>query len=160
MQPVRLISIATGCLLIAITPATGGPQHVVQNPAAADFFVSPQGKDTWAGKLADPGKDDGPFATVDRAREAVRAFLRTLDRPRPIRVVLRAGTYCLDSPLEFGPEDSGSRDAPVVYAAAAGEKVTLSGGRRLRGGRWGEVNGRKAWTVDVPEVKAGTWRFR
>jgi hypothetical protein len=26
-------------------------------------------------KLADPDKDDGPFATVDRAREAVRALL-------------------------------------------------------------------------------------
>ena len=48
----------------------------------------------------------------------------------------------------------------MVYAAAAGERVTLSGGRRLEGGRWGEVNGRKAWVVDIPEVKAGTWRFR
>jgi hypothetical protein len=152
--------IATAYLLIAITPATGGLQDVVQNQAAADFFVSPQGKDTWTGKLAKPGEADGPFATVDRAREAVRALLRTLDQPRPVRVVLRAGTYYLDSSLECGPEDSGSRDAPVVYAAAPGEKVTLSGGRRLQGRRWGEVNGRRAWTVDIPEVKAGTWRFR
>jgi len=45
-------------------------------------------------------------------------------------------------------------------AAAAGEKVVLSGVRRLENGRWGEVNGRKAWVVDIPEVKAGTWRFR
>jgi hypothetical protein len=160
MRPVRLILIATGCLLVAVTPATGGLQDVVKNPASADFFVSPQGKDTWAGKLADPGDGDGPFATVDRAREAVRALLRTLDRHRPVRVVLRAGTYYLDSPLELGPEDSGSRNAPVVYAAAAGEKVTLSGGRRLEGGRWGEVNGHKAWTAEFPEVKAGSWRFR
>ena len=48
----------------------------------------------------------------------------------------------------------------MVYAAAPGEKVVLSGGRRLEGGRWGEVNGRKAWMVDIPEVKEGTWRFR
>src|SRR4051812_1836981 len=160
MRPVRLMLIATLCLWIAFNPATGRPQDVVKNPVSADFFVSPQGKDTWTGKLADPGEDDGPFATVDRAREAVRALLRTVDRPRAVRVVLRAGTYYLDSPLEFGPEDSGSQNAPVVYAAAAGEKVTLSGGRRLRGGHWGEVNGHKAWTVDTPEVKAGTWRFR
>jgi hypothetical protein len=154
------MSIATACLLIAIDPAAGGLQDVARDPASADFFVSPRGKDTWAGKLAEPGEDEGPFATVDRAREAVLALLRTLDRPRPVRVVLRSGTYYLDSPLEFGPEDSGSRNAPVVYAAAAGEKVTLSGGRRLQGGRWGEVNGRKAWTVDTPGVKAGSWRFR
>ena len=48
----------------------------------------------------------------------------------------------------------------MVYAAAAGEKVILSGGVRLEGGRWADVNGRKAWTVDIPEVKQGQWRFR
>jgi hypothetical protein len=114
MRPIRLMLIATACLLVAIDPAAGGPQDVVQDPVPVDFFVSPRGKDTWAGKLPEPGEDDGPFATVGRAREAVRALLRALDRPRPARVVLRAGTYYLDSPLEFGPEDSGSRDAPVV----------------------------------------------
>ena len=41
-----------------------------------------------------------------------------------------------------------------------GENVILSGGRRLKGGRPGKVNGHKAWVVDIPEVKAGTWRFR
>jgi hypothetical protein len=74
--------------------------------------------------------------------------------------VLRGGTYYLDSPLEFGPEDSGTEQAPVVYCAAAGEKVVLSGGRRLENGRWGEVNGHKAWVADIAEVKAGTWRLR
>ena len=125
-----------------------------------DFFVSPQGKDTWSGKRADPREDDGPFATVARAREAVRELLKTQKEPRPVRVVLRGGTYYLDSPLVFGPEDSGTEQAPVVYSAAAGEKVVLSGGRRLENGRWGELNGHKAWVVEIAEVKAGTWRFR
>ena len=58
-----------------------------------------------------------------------------------MRVVLRGGTYYLDSPVEFSPEDSGAEKAPVVYAARTGEKVVLSGGHRLEGGRWGEVNG-------------------
>jgi len=126
----------------------------------ADFFVSPHGTDTWSGKLADPGEDDGPFATVARAREAVRALLKTQKEPRHLRVVLRGGIYYLDSPLEFGPEDSGAENAPVVYAAATGEKVVLSGGRRIENGRWGEVNGHKAWVVDMPGVKEGHWRFR
>src|SRR5262245_25861388 len=133
MQPIRLMLIATGFLLIAIAEATGGGPDVVQDPVPVDFFVSPRGKDTWAGKLPEPGEHDGPFATVNRAREAARTLLRALDRPRPVRVVLRAGTYYLDSPLEFDPEDSGSRNAPVVYAAAPGEKVIVSGGRRLQG---------------------------
>ena len=112
------------------------------------------------GRLADPASIDGPFATITRARDAVRALHKTLKEPRPIRVVLRGGSYYLDSPLEFGPEDSGTEKAPVVYAARPGEKVVLSGGRRLEGGRWGELNGLKAWLLDVPEVKAGRWNFR
>ncbi len=155
---VRLgLLLATAYSLFWLEEAAAAPGG---EPGTADFFVSPQGKDTWSGKRADPGEEDGPFATVARAREAVRAVLKAQKKPRPLRVVLRGGTYYLDAPLEFGPEDSGTEQAPVVYAAAAGEKVVLSGGRRLNNGRWGEVNGHKAWVVDIPEVKAGTWRFR
>ena len=130
------------------------------NPTVADFYVSPCGMDTWSGKSAAPGENDGPFATVARARDAVRALLKTQMKPRSVRVELRGGTYYLDAPLEFGPDDSGTAKAPVVYAAATREKVVLSGGRRLEGGRWGEVNGRKAWVVDVPPMKHGQQDFR
>src|SRR5689334_1116502 len=105
MRPVRLMPVAAACLLLGIDPAAGRLQDVARDPASADFFVSPKGKDTWSGKRSDPGEEDGPFATVGRASEAVRALLGTLDRPRAVRVVLRAGTYHLDAPLEFGPED-------------------------------------------------------
>jgi hypothetical protein len=131
-----------------------------EGAAGADFFVSSQGKDTWSGKLADPGEKDGPFATLARAREAARELGKSQTEPRAVRVVIRGGTYYLDAPLTFGPEDSGTEKAPVVYAAATGERVVLSGGRRLVGGRWGQVNGHKAWVLDVPEVKEGRWRFR
>ena len=138
----------------------GAAAASVGNTETADFFVSPRGKDTWSGKAADPGENDGPFATVAHAGQAVRALLNTRKSPQPVRVALRGGTYYLDSPLEFGPEDSGTEQAPIVYAATAGERVVLSGGRRLQGGRWGEVNGRKAWVVDIAEVKSSQWRFR
>jgi hypothetical protein len=132
----------------------------VEKAETADFFVSPRGKDTWSGKRADPGENDGPFATVARARHVVLELRKTQKEPRRVRVVMRGGTYYLDAPLEFGPEDSGTEKAPVVYAAAAGETVVLSGGRRLEGGRWGEVNGRKAWVVEIPDVREGRSRFR
>jgi hypothetical protein len=156
--------IATAELILLLTMAWPWVERVSAvsggDAGTADFFVSPLGKDMWSGKLADPGENDGPFATISRARDAMRVLLQTRKEPQPVRVVLRGGTYYLDSPLEFGPEDSGTEQAPVVYSAAAGEKVVLSGGRRLEGGRWGEVNGRKAWVVDIPEVKEGQWRFR
>lgn len=141
------------CLARAGAPTAEGT-------GVADFFVSTQGKDTWSGKRPDPGQDDGPFSTVARAREAVQTLLKTRKEHRSVRVVLRGGTYYLDAPLQFGPEDSGTELAPVTYAAAPGERVVLSGGRRLEGGRWGESNGQKAWVVDIPEVKDGSWRFR
>jgi hypothetical protein len=95
--------------------------------AKAGFFVAPKGDDRWSGRLADPGDGDGPFATVARAREAVRTLRKSQKEPRTVRVVLRGGTYYLDRPLDFGPEESGTEKAPVVYAAAPGEKVVLSG---------------------------------
>src|SRR5215510_5293748 len=69
----------------------------IGNPGTADFFVSPRGKDTWSGKQADPAGNDGPFATVARARDAVRKLLKTQKEPRPVRVMLRGATYFLDS---------------------------------------------------------------
>ena len=108
-------------------------QLSLEGAAAADFFVSSQGKDTWSGKLADPGEKDGPFATLARACEAVRELRKSQAEPQAVRVVIRGGTYYLDAPLTFGPEDSGTEKAPVVYAAATGERVVLSGGRRLVG---------------------------
>jgi hypothetical protein len=129
------------------------------SPKAVEFFVAPEGNDRWSGRVPAPTAGDGPFATIGRARDAVRAWRKEQVQPARVRVVLRRGTYYLDQPLEFGPQDSGSKDAPVTYSAAEGEKVVLSGGRRLVGGRWDEVNGRKAWVLDIPEVKEGKWNF-
>ncbi len=129
-------------------------------PAARDFFVSPQGRDSWSGTKANPSGNDGPFATIARARQAVREFRRSQAEPRPVRVLLREGIYFLEAPLEFTPEDSGSPQFPIKYLAAPGELVTLSGGRRLDHGHWGEVHGRRAWLVPVPEARNRGWRFR
>src|SRR5262245_38598201 len=127
---------------------------------AETLFVSPRGNDQWSGTLAEPARNDGPFATVTRARDAIREIRKKQPAGSNVRVVLRAGTYFLESPLELGPQDSGTAESPIVYAAAVGEKVIISGGQRIGAGRWGEVNGRKAWVVELPEVKAGRWNFR
>lgn len=157
-------AVASLCVLLVVACGPCGVDAMAAEPQGAaeaiEFHVSPRGDDAWSGRQPDPADGDGPFATVERAREAVRAVLKTRREGQAVRVVLRGGMYHLDAPLDFGPEDSGSGEAPVVYRAADGEKVILSGGRRLEGGSWGEINGHKAWTVDIPEVKAGGWRFR
>lgn len=96
----------------------------------ADFYVSPAGNDSWSGILAEPNaeKTDGPFATVERAQQAVREMTRPGLLPENgIRVILREGMYALTQPVHFGPQDSGEPNRPVVYRAAENEKVILTG---------------------------------
>jgi hypothetical protein len=86
--------------------------------------VAPGGHD------ANPGTKDRPFATLTRARDAVRQIKKT--SKEPITVYLRGGTYYLDGPLVFTAEDSGSRDGPVSFAAYKNEEPILSGGTVLK----------------------------
>lgn len=97
--------------------------------AATVVYVSPQGNDTWSGKLAAPNgaRTDGPFATLARAQDEVRR----LKAAGPVTVQLRGGVYRVTETLQLGPEDSGTAAAPVVWQAASGETVRLVGGARL-----------------------------
>ncbi len=127
--------------------------------ADGDFYVAPDGNDTWSGKLAARAVDgkDGPFATLARAQQAVRELKRREPgRTTPIRVIVRGGTYYLAHPLVFKPEDSGREGAPVVYEALAGETPVLSGGVRLTG--W-KLNAKGYWELRLPEVARGEWAF-
>ncbi|MCP4454384.1 MAG: right-handed parallel beta-helix repeat-containing protein, partial [Planctomycetes bacterium] len=70
---------------------------------------------------------------------------------------IRGGVYVLDRPLEFGPEDSGTSQYSITYAAYPGDKPILSGGRVITGWNPGPDN---MWTVKLKDVKNGTWWFR
>lgn len=63
----------------------------VASPTPGSFFVSPQGNNSWSGRLAAPGDNDGPFATIVWAREAVRALLKTQEQPRLVPILMAAG---------------------------------------------------------------------
>lgn len=103
--------------------------------AEGTFCVATNGNDSWSGKLRDPDarKSDGPFATLQRARDAVRELKEKKAPKEPITVMVRGGKYFFDQTLVFGAEDSGSPEFPISYRPAAGEKVTLSGGKRVPG---------------------------
>ena len=103
-----------------------------RKPAA--FYVSTDGNDDWSGQLPNASESgtDGPFATLERARDAVRQLKATAGLP-PGGVIIRVrgGAYPLTRGVAFGAEDSGTPDAPIVYRACEGETVHLVGGRRL-----------------------------
>jgi hypothetical protein len=87
---------------------------VADPPVQADFVVAPSGSDN------NPGTADKPFATLARARDAVRK-LNAGGPPKATRIVLvRGGTYAWKDTVVFGPEDSGSVERRIVYAAYPG----------------------------------------
>jgi len=126
----------------------------------ATFFVAREGNDTWSGKLAEPNADktDGSFATLVRARDAIRKLKKEQGLKKPITVMVREGTYFLSRTLTFTPEDSGTKDCPITYLAYPGEKVILSGGKRITG-PWKPYQD-KIMVCLLPEAKSGRWKFR
>ena len=126
--------------------------------AEADYYVAPGGKDSWEGRMPVPdGKGNGPFATLERARDAIRQLKADGKLNRPVTVMLREGTYALSRTFVLEPEDSGTEGAPITYAAFPGEKPILSGGRQITGWERGEG---QLWKVHLPSVEAGQWHFR
>lgn len=132
-------AIVVACLLLITTTAS-----------AADFYVAPNGNDS------NPGTAQQPFATLAKARNAVRALKAKGPLTEPVRVNVADGTYTVTEPLVLGPEDGGTKEAPVIYQAMPGARPVFSGGRVLTGWQQGE-NG--LWTTRVPEVGAREWYF-
>jgi hypothetical protein len=99
----------------------------------ADFYVSPNGSDMWSGTLSDPNGQqmDGPFATLERARDAVRESGK--HRSGDVVVLIRGGTHRLTETVVFGPQDAPRGDATITYAAYPGETPVFSSGREVTG---------------------------
>ncbi len=93
---------------------------------AAEFYVAPDGDD------GNPGSADKPFATLDKAQEALRGA-KAQDSTVKAEVLIRGGVYYLTKPLKLTPEDSGTAEAPVVYRAYPDEKPIFRGGLPITG---------------------------
>ena len=138
----NIISIIVGILGLAATMTS-----------ATEFFVAPNGND------ADAGTRDKPFATPQRARDAIRAAKRQGDHGS-FNVQLGGGLYLLSETLAFNEEDSGTKFQPIVWRSAPSEQAVLSGGREIKGFVESSTDGVRRWTVELPEVKAGSQNFR
>ena len=147
--------------LLALEP-DGASRAGIPHAKGKVFYVSPRGNDAWSGKLAEPNRagTDGPFATLARARDAIRAMQARQPLRKPVTVYVRGGVYTLNATLVFLPEDSGTAQCPITYAAYPGEKPVLSGGRAITGWKKAQNGqGNTLWTAEVPRVKEGGWYF-
>ena len=92
---------------------------------ASELYVASDGAD------GNPGTKAKPFATLERARDAIRA-LKKGGLPRGgVTVWIRGGVHYRDRTFQLGKEDSGTETSPVVYRAYRNERVWLSGGREV-----------------------------
>lgn len=91
---------------------------------AIDFYVAPSGDDQ------NSGTETKPYATLERARKAIRALKETGALPdrNGSHVYLRSGQYRFSKSFALNEDDSGTLESPIIYSAYPDEKVILTGG--------------------------------
>ena len=130
----------------AATPATN--QELVPVEAAI-FYVAPGGNDENA------GTKEAPFASLERARDAVRKMKQSNALPKGgVSVVLREGIYSRSTAFRLDGADSGTEQTPMVYRAYPGEKVRILGGCRFPLSRFAPVTD-QAILARLPEEARG-----
>ncbi len=125
-----------GLLLAALLAAApvarcgdGGGSSLPEFPKpAVSLHVAPDGND------ANPGTKTAPFASLERARDEIRAMRRNGELPKGgVAVETGGGVYAVTQTFTLEAQDSGTPDAPVVYRAGDGKTPVFSGGKRLSG---------------------------
>ena len=106
--------------LIAPSPAVASRHPWKEFPKTpVEFYVALDGND------ANEGTKSKPFATLLRARDAVRA---RPNKNEGATVFVRGGRYAVRATLDLEEQDSGQATAPIVYRAYPGERPIFDGG--------------------------------
>ncbi len=99
------------------------------------FYVSNSGNDNWSGSIDVPNSTatDGPFATLERARDVARDFRNRQKEPIAVIIEVLDGYYELDEPLTFDEQDGGaSENCPTIWRARHEGAVTINAGRYVK----------------------------
>jgi len=107
-----------------------------------EFYISPDGDDSWSGTLAEPNaqKSDGPFASLEGARKGLQDWRHPSGtreswkaglgaKKWPVTVWVRGGYYPMVRAVKFSGEDS----YPVHIRAWPGETPVFDGGVEVTG---------------------------
>ena len=119
------------------------------------LYVSPQGNDSWTGRFKEPDRNrtDGPFATINGARDAIRRLKETNKLPgRCILVEIKEGVYEMAQAFELNDSDSG-RDSlsRIIYSGQKGVEVRLTGGKYIT--KWSPVSDKSILERINPDVR-------
>ncbi|MBT3377014.1 MAG: hypothetical protein HN742_16270 [Lentisphaerae bacterium] len=123
-RSVWMALVVAGGFQSCVTP----PKTTAPGPDGATFHVAPQGDDT------NPGTQAAPFATIERARDAIRELRKDNGLPAGgVSVVLTPGIYELSAPAVFTPEDSGTEECPIEYRAREKGTARIVAGKTVEG---------------------------
>ena len=112
--------IMTLTLICAAIPLLSQSVAEAEDAPGKTYYVSLDGDDSNLGTL------EAPFATLEKARDAIRG-LSADEKKDGVTVYVRGGEYTRATSFELAEEDSGTAEAPIVYAAYGDEVVTFSG---------------------------------
>jgi len=118
------------------SPITYSPQikqiDINADKCPTQLFVSPSGNDSRSGKNATVAGNDGPFLTLERARDEVRKLKRSKQILKGgIAINLIGGIYSLSKSFELNSDDGGTESQPIIYRAWKDVDVRLLGGKKL-----------------------------
>ncbi len=116
----------------------------------ADFHIAPDGDDS------NPGTLKKPFATLTKARNAVRKLTQA-GLKKNVLVYLREGIYRISKTIVFDLKDSGTKKFSITYASYPGEQAVLSGGRRIQG--WTSTQ-KGLWETTLSKAQKDPWEIR
>lgn len=141
------LTTATACLVIA------GVLAPVQAAEVRRIYVATDGNDSADGLIERSVERSGPVRTLARARDVVREIRARGGEANAFEIVIAQGTYRVAQPLVLEGRDSGTPSDPLVYRAAEGAQVRISGGVEISG--W-QAAGGGVWTAKFdPEMFRG-----
>lgn len=110
---------------------------------AADLFVAPDGND------GNSGTQQSPFATIQHARDVVRAQIAG-GMSSDITVHIGAGNYFIEQAVVFDDRDGGSDGHTITYQGAPNLGTRIYGGRRIT--NWTQLND-KEYAATVADLQ-------
>ncbi len=106
----------------------------------------------------------GPFKTLDRALKFVSG-MRMAGYMQPVTIKIMDDEYPLTAPLSIGQFQTYAFNGNAkvfdvtIESFDNNKKSLISGGKRITGFKSDNLNGIDCFSVEIPEVKDGSWSF-
>ncbi len=105
------------------------------------YYVSPRGSDRNDGSI------DRPFASPEKALEAIKKAKKIAKKDQPMTIYFREGVYPRVSSLQI------EGDIPINFCAYSDEKVVFHGGKKIKGNKFKICNDRSILDRLLPEAR-------